>query len=135
MYKLSKRSLGRLEGIDPVLLEIVIEGIKHSPIDFGIPRDGGLRTEARQAELYAQGRDLPGKKVTNADGKRRKSYHQSGKAFDIFAYVDGKASWDKTHLTMIAIHLKAVARYKFGVELEWGGDFRTFSDMPHYQIK
>lgn len=124
----------RLEGVNPKLVEIIKAGITDSPIDFGIPRDGGLRTAERQAELYAHGRDLPGRKITNADGKRRKSYHQSGNAFDIFAYVDGKASWDETHLTMIAIHLKAVAKHGFDVELEWGGDWK-FKDMPHFQIK
>jgi peptidoglycan LD-endopeptidase CwlK len=133
-YKLSNRSIERLKGIDKVLIDIVTEGIKNSPIDFGIPNDGGLRTTQRQAEMYAQGRTVAGKKITNADGVNKKSYHQSGKAFDIYAFVDGKASWEHKYYEPIARHLQKVAKEKFGIVLEWGGDFRTFSDMPHFQI-
>lgn len=134
MFKLSKTSRARLNGIDPSLIFLIEDAIKTSPIDFGIPLDGGLRTEARQAELYAQGRTTTGRKITNADGKVKKSYHQSGKAFDIYAFVDGKASWDISHLTTIARHLQAVARSK-GIELEWGGSWVSFKDYPHFQIK
>lgn len=133
-FKLSKRSLGRLKGIDPILLKIIKEGIKDSPIDFGIPKDGGLRTAERQSELYAQGRTLPGKVITNIDGYNRKSYHQTGKAFDIYAYVDGKASWDPKHYAPIARHLQKVAMEKFCVKLTWGGDWYRFKDRPHFQI-
>lgn len=127
MYKLSQRSLSRLNGIEPILIEIVKDAIKESPIDFGIPNDGGLRTAERQNELYKKG-------VSKLDGYNKKSYHQTGKAFDIYAYVDGKASWDRKHLTAIAEHIKEVALDKFGVKLTWGGDWKSFVDMPHFQI-
>lgn len=133
-YKLSTKSLERLKGIDQLLIDIITEGIKDSPIDFGIPNDGGLRTAQRQAEMYAQGRTTVGKKITNADGVKKQSYHQSGKAFDIFAYVDGKASWEHKHYEPIARHLQKVALDKFGAKLEWGGDFKSIIDLPHFQI-
>lgn len=128
MYRMSKRSIERLEGIDEILIEIVKEGIKDSPYDFGIPNHGGLRTSEEQNTLFKKG-------VSKCDGYKKKSYHQSGKAFDIYAYVDKKASWDKEHLTTIARHLQKVAENKFGVILEWGGDWKNFKDMPHFQIK
>jgi peptidoglycan L-alanyl-D-glutamate endopeptidase CwlK len=132
-YKLSKTSRERLNGIKPILIEIIEEAIKTSPIDFGIPQDGGLRTAHRQNAMYAQGRtDLTRPKITNADGHKKLSRHQSGEAFDIYAFVDGKASWDITHLTTIARHLQAVAKSK-GVELEWGGDWKM-RDLPHLQL-
>ena len=56
MDRFSNRSLDRLEYVSPILIKILKEGIKHSPYDFGIPRDGGFRTFQRQAELYARGR-------------------------------------------------------------------------------
>lgn len=133
MFKLSARSLRRLEGIDPILLEVIKAGIKDSPVDFGIPRDGGLRTTRRQQELYAIGRTAPGRKITYVDGVRKPSYHQTGKAFDIFAYVDGKASWDPKYYEPIAAHLKSVAK-EMGVKLTWGGDWKM-KDLPHFQIK
>jgi peptidoglycan L-alanyl-D-glutamate endopeptidase CwlK len=133
-FKLSKTSRERLNGIKPILIEIIEEAIKTSPIDFGIPQDGGLRTAYRQNAMYAQGRtDLTKPKITNADGFKKLSRHQSGEAFDIYAFVDGKASWDIQHLTTIARHLQEVARSK-GVELDWGGTWKM-RDLPHLEMK
>ena len=53
MYKLSKRSRQRLEGIEPVLIEIIEEAIKYSPYDFGIPGYGGLRFLVYRACQFA----------------------------------------------------------------------------------
>lgn len=128
MYKLSKRSLERLEGVNPILIEIIQEGIKESPFDFGIPNFGGLRTAEEQKQLYD-------KRLSKCDGYKNKSYHQSGNAFDIYAYVDGKASWNRIQLKLIARHLQKVAKEKFNIKLDWGGDFKTFVDMPHFEIK
>ena len=125
--KLSKRSYERLNGVDAILIAILTEAIKESPYDFGIPRYGGLRTAEDQYILYKKGK-------SKCDGFKKKSYHQSGKAFDIFAYVDGGASWDKDILRAIAKHIKEVAKEKFDVELTWGGDWTRFVDMPHFQI-
>lgn len=133
MYKLSSRSRSRLDGIDQVLIDIIEEAIKYSPFDFGIPQYGGLRTAEDQNKLYQQGRDLPGSIITQVDGYIKKSYHQTGKAFDIYAYVDGKASWKEEHLTAIAEHLIQVAKECFDVELTWGGSWK-WRDMPHFQI-
>lgn len=127
MYKLSKRSYERLNGVNAILIAILTEAIKESPYDFGIPRSGGLRTAEFQNELYKKGK-------SQLDGYNKKSYHQSGKAFDIFAYVDGKASWDRDQLTAIARHIQNVAKEQFDVELTWGGDWKNFVDMPHFQI-
>lgn len=134
-YKLSDRSKERLKGVNPVLIQIIETALADSPIDFGIPPDGGLRTAARQKELYAQGRTKPGAVITQVDGVNRKSVHQSGNAFDIYAYVDGAASWKHEHYEPIARHLQKVAKEQFGVELEWGGDWTKFKDLPHFQIK
>lgn len=130
MFKLSKRSLRRLKGIESILIAIVVEGIVDSPYDFGIPRHGGLRTESEQYSLYKQ---RP--KITNIDGVRRKSYHQTGRAFDIYAFVDGKPTWEAKYYEPIARHLQKIAKERYGVVLEWGGDFRSFVDRPHFQIK
>ena len=133
MPVLSKTSRARLQGIKPVLIDIIEAAIVTSPIDFGIPPDGGLRSAYRQNEMYAQGRTKAGAKITNADGFKKLSRHQSGEAFDIYAFVDGKASWDIAHLTVIASHIIEVAKAN-GVELEWGGQWVSFKDYPHFQI-
>jgi peptidoglycan L-alanyl-D-glutamate endopeptidase CwlK len=140
MHKFSTRSRQRLAGVDPLLIAIMVYGISDSPHDFGIPEDGGLRTAERQAELFAQGRTKPGAIITQVDGVRKRSRHQPaadgmGKAVDIFAFVDGKASWDAKYYEPIARHLQKVAMAIFNVELEWGGDWPNFKDLPHFQIK
>jgi len=56
----------------------------------------GLRSRARQAELYAQGRTTPGEIVTYS--KPGQSAHQWGLAADV-ARIDaeGTLRWDYTH--------------------------------------
>tara|TARA_R110000851_G_scaffold291462_2_gene445808 strand:+ start:1498 stop:1917 length:420 start_codon:yes stop_codon:yes gene_type:complete len=137
--KLSKRSLDRLDGIMPILIDILKEAIKESPHDFGIPQFGGVRTAEDQNMLYQRGRELAGSIVTYTDGYIKKSNHQAkedgyGHAFDIFAYIGKRASWDKKILTEIARHIQKVAKEDFCVDLTWGGDWNTFKDYPHFQI-
>lgn len=126
-FKLSRRSLDRLDSVNPLLIAIVVEAIKTSPIDFGIPEYGGIRTAIEQNDLFR-------KRKSKCDGFNKKSYHQSGNAFDIYAYVNGKASWKKEYLTTIARHIQGVAKERYNVNLQWGGDWVSFKDMPHFQI-
>ena len=127
-YRLSKRSRGRIDGIEDILITIVEEAISDSPFDFGIPKLGGMRTDEQQKEMYAQGRTKPGRKVTCT----LNSYHKTGKAFDIYAYVNGGASWDRKYLEPIARHLQKVAE-RHGVKLDWGYDLWK-KDGAHFQI-
>lgn len=131
-FKLSKRSLKRLQNIDALLIAIVCDGIndKDCPHDFGIPQHGGKRTDAEQNLLFKQ---RP--KVTHKDGFKKKSYHQTGKAFDIYGYVNGAATWDKTILEEIARHLQKIALERYKIKLTWGGDWKSFKDLPHFQYK
>lgn len=125
-FQFSKRSLERMEGVDPRLKEIAKHAITISKIDFGIPQDGGLRTAERQAELFADGK-------SKADGVKNKSRHQSGMALDVYAYVDGKASWETEHLALVAAAMLQSASI-LGYKLEWGGHFISFYDAPHFQL-
>jgi len=127
MFKLGKNSLNNLVGVDERLIDIAEVAIKLSNIDFGIPSTGGLRTEEVQAKLFADG-------VSKADGVNNKSYHQSGKALDVYAYVDGKASWDKLHLSLIAASMLQ-ASSQLGYELKWGGLWKSWQDYPHFEIR
>lgn len=127
MFKLSSASRARLEGINPCLLPVIELALKISLVDFGIPADGGLRTAERQKELFNQ-------KLSKADGYHKLSAHQSGNAFDVFAYVDGKASWNELHLTHVATAILSAAS-KLNVPLVWGGHWRSFKDLPHFEIK
>lgn len=127
-FKFGKTSRKRLEGVTPELIEVLELALeKYTKIDFGIPQYGGLRTAGEQYHLFQNGK-------SNADGYEKKSYHQSGKAVDVFAYVDGKASWDKYHLTHIATAILQAAN-ELGVRVTWGGLWKNFVDMPHFEVK
>lgn len=96
----------------------------------------GLRSFAEQDDLYALGRTKPGKKVTNAKGGQ--SIHNYGFAVDIVLIIDGKtASWDTFadwDNDKISDWTECVTIFKkFG--WNWGGDWKTFKDMPHFDKK
>lgn len=92
-----------------------------------------LRTFKEQQDLYAKGRTIAGKKVTNASAGL--SYHNYGLAIDIVLIVDGvKAVWDiKTDFDKDGKSdwMEIVSIFKqYG--WEWGGDWK-FTDYPHFQ--
>jgi peptidoglycan LD-endopeptidase CwlK len=125
-FKFSERSKQRREGVDPRLIAISDLALQISPLDFGIPRHGGLRTAEQQKCLFDAGK-------SKCDGTRRKSRHQSGKALDFYAFVDGKASWDREHLAIVAAaHLQAASM--LGHQLQWGGLWDSFPDFPHLEL-
>jgi len=93
-----------------------------------------LRTFKEQTDLYAQGRTVPGKKVTNAQAG--KSFHNYGLAIDICLIIDGKeASWDtiKDHDADQVSDWMEVVRIFKSYGWEWGGDWARFPDKPHFQ--
>jgi hypothetical protein len=84
-----------------------------------------MRTAEDQHDLYLDGK-------SKCDGYDNESYHQSGKALDFYAYVDGAGSWKREHLTEVAAaFLQAAAT--LGYKLEWGGFWPW--DAPHVQIR
>ena len=126
IYRLSERSKSNRDGVDPRLIEISDLAIQITPIDFGVPKDGGLRAALEQRELFNDGKSL-------CDGYKKKSKHQSGMAMDFFAYVNGKASWEAYHLAIVAAaHLQAAS--VLGHQLEWGGLWKKFEDLCHVEL-
>lgn len=141
MSSFSKRSLDNLVGVHPNLVKILKEAIKDTPVDFTITE--GLRTTARQKELYAQGRTKPGIKVTNKNGTTNKSNHQAkadgyGHAVDLYPYYNGAVQvTDKEvipKLKLIAVHIKAVAKC-LKLDITWGGDWKNPYDPPHFELR
>jgi len=140
MPQFSKRSLDNLQGVHPDLARVLHCAILDTPIDFTIVE--GVRTQARQQQLYAQGRTAPGPRVTNADGVRSKSNHQAkadgyGHAVDLYPIVDGKLQVNGAAVTKalgeIAKHIKATAN-QIGVRITWGGDWKSPYDPPHFEL-
>lgn len=87
---------------------------------------GGTRTFAEQDALFAQGRTVPGKVVTNAPGGF--SNHNFGVAWDIgifkgTAFLDASPQYDEA------------GQIGKDLGLEWGGDFSSIIDKPHFQCR
>lgn len=87
-----------------------------------------FRTKEEQDALYAKGRTAPGNIVTNAKGSSYSSHHQWGTAFDIYrndgkgVYTDGDGFFKK------------VGKIGKSIGLEWGGDWKSPVDKPHFQL-
>jgi len=137
-YKLSQRSRQRLEGVHPSLIALIEYSIIDSPFDFGIPRDGGARTQERQDELYAQGRtkDLHKTKVTwTRNSKHLIKSDGYGHAFDLYAYVNRKASWSSKHIDPIRKHILKCAK-ELDIDIQWGVVIDgVHKDKGHFQLK
>ena len=86
----------------------------------------GTRTYEEQDELFAQGRTKPGRIVTNARGGF--SNHNFGIAFDVGAF-EGASYLDESP------KYKAVGALGMDLGLEWGGNWKTFVDEPHFQLR
>ena len=147
-YVLSEASIEKMKGVHPKLIELMKKAISDSPYDFKIVQ--GLRTAEYQNSLYQQGRTKPGKIVTKLDGYSRKSNHQAkadgyGHAVDIAVcghydqngnyvkYTTDAEMFDNKKLVEISKHVKVVAK-EMGLDIVWGGDWKTLYDTPHYEL-
>lgn len=93
----------------------------------------GSRSFAEQDELFAQGRTKPGKKVTNAPGGF--SNHNFGIAFDVTIFK-GSADPEKAKTPVFESPLyKVVGALGTDLGLEWGGNWTTIVDEPHFQLR
>ena len=92
----------------------------------------GNRTYAEQNALYAKGRTKPGRKVTNARGGY--SNHNFGLALDFGVFKGGKYLDGSSPKEAHRVHA-AVAQVAAKHGIEWGGNWRSFKDTPHYQVK
>jgi len=86
----------------------------------------GLRTYEEQDALYAKGRTEPGSKVTNARGGY--SNHNFGIAFDIGVFAGAKYLTESPKYRQVGI-------LGMDLGLEWGGNWKTLVDEPHFQLR
>ena len=118
--KLSKTSLTRLATVHKDLSRLILAASGSTPIDFIVTE--GMRTLERQKELVKAGASTT-----------LRSRHLTGHAVDLACLIDGKLSWDWPLYYRLADHIKQVAILE-KVSIEWGGDWKTFKDGPHYQL-
>lgn len=125
-FILSARSLQRLEGVHPQLVEIVKLAIRRTPVDFTVVE--GLRTAERQRELVAKGASQ------TQNSLHLKQPDGYGHAVDLAPLVGGTIPWKEwQHFADLAAVVKVCAA-ELGVPVEWGGDWKTLKDGPHFQL-
>jgi peptidoglycan L-alanyl-D-glutamate endopeptidase CwlK len=95
-------------------------------IGIAIKIISGTRTYEEQNALYEQGRSKSGRIVTNARGGY--SNHNFGIAFDIGVFEGGR------YLDESPAY-KAVGAIGLKLGLEWGGNWKTIQDEPHFQLR
>jgi peptidoglycan L-alanyl-D-glutamate endopeptidase CwlK len=93
----------------------------------------GSRSFAEQDELFAQGRTKPGRIVTNARGGF--SNHNFGIAFDVTIFT-GSSDPEKAKTPVFESPLyKVIGALGTDLGLEWGGNWKTITDEPHFQLR
>lgn len=119
--KFSTRSIKNMNGIHPDLRRVLDRALQDSPLDFVVIE--GLRTKERQAQLVAS-------KASTTMNSR----HITGHAVDLMPIgPDGKPAFDWPLYNQLGPAVKAAAKAE-GVELDWGGDWKTFKDGPHFEL-
>lgn len=120
IFVLSNNSYKKLEGVHPDLVKVVERAITLTDVDFGVTE--GVRTITRQKQLFDN-------KATTTMHSR----HLTGHAVDLVAYIGPEVRWDWPLYSHIATAMKKSVMVE-GVHIEWGGDWKTFKDGPHFQL-
>jgi peptidoglycan LD-endopeptidase CwlK len=105
-FRLSDRSLSKLQGVDEQLVATVKLAILITKIDFGVIC--GLRTMEEQRALVEKGAS-----------QTMRSKHLEGKAVDLMAYIGSRGSWELNLYDDIADAMKQAAT-ETGAVLRWG---------------
>ena len=120
----SERNIRSLQLVSQPLARRSLKAFKAAGLDARII--SGTRDYAEQNALFRQGRfGNPGPVVTKARGGQ--SWHNFGLAWDIGLFEGGKYVTAEPKYRQAAAHGKVAG-------LEWGGDWKTFPDVPHYQV-
>ena len=112
-----------LPEVQPYARALVTRAAQHG---ITIKVISGLRTYEEQNELFNQGRTKPGRIVTKA--RAGFSNHNFGIAFDIGVFEGNKYLDDSPKY-------KAVGILGMDLGLEWGGNWKTIVDQPHFQLR
>ncbi len=124
--KINQLNCQRLTHVTPELARKVLQILEIANREgFDLLVSQGFRSVAEQNKLYAQGRTTRGKIVTNARGGQ--SNHNFGTAVDFCFIVGGQPSWDERLY-------KNIGRWARIVGLKWGGNWRSFKDLPHVEL-
>lgn len=129
-FRLGARSLEKLQGVHPFLVDCVHRAIRITTIDFSVRQ--GVRDLEMQRRYFHQGRT-----------RTMDSRHLYGLAVDLAPYVNGRIVWTKDlFLPIRAAMFQAAVEAGGDYPLRWGGDWdsdgdmtdQDFHDRPHFEI-
>lgn len=126
--KLSPSSEGRLKGVHPDLVRVVRRAAADwHDTDLQWIITCGVRSLEEQKLMVAKGasKTLNSRHIPSKNGYSH--------AVDLAATLGGKIKWDWPLYAKLAAAMKAAAIAE-KVTIEWGGDWRTFKDGPHFQL-
>jgi peptidoglycan L-alanyl-D-glutamate endopeptidase CwlK len=131
-FTLGSASEAKLVGVHPDLVRVVRRAATLCEQKFVVFE--GVRSLARERSLIARGKTalknpFRCRHVPTKDAKHGLVAH----AVDLVPIVDGRPQWLWPHIYPIARAMKAAALSEH-VTVEWGGDWRTFKDGPHFQL-
>lgn len=127
-FQLLKSSEARLAGVHVDLIRVVRGAALHYKPGAQFIVVEGLRAIERQRELWRAGRS-----------QTMKSRHLTGHAVDLAPMVDVDLdgdldlTWQREHFFPIVDAMRASAAAA-GILIEWGGDWKSFHDLPHWQL-
>lgn len=137
---LDNRSLTNLNGVDPDFVRVVKRAYEiHRAKGLTFTVIEGVRTPARQAQLYAQGRTAPGKIVTWTMNSRHFVNPRTGfgEAVDILPGT----GWNDLKGFDDVVHSMFQASRELGIKIRWGKDWnqngiageKGETDSPHFE--
>lgn len=139
MYKFGTASLAQLATVEIPLRTVAARALELSPVDFLVHE--GVRTLARQRELYAQGRTTPGNIVTwTMESRHFAGPDGLGRAIDVLNWpIDYAAT---KQFMAIAYAFRQASR-ELNIPIRWGGDWnennipmeRGETDIGHFELK
>lgn len=121
-FKLSSRSLAKLEGVHPDMVATVKRAIELTKVDFGVTY--GVRTLEEQKKLYASGRSqtMKSRHLIQGDGYSH--------AVDLVAYDGPNVVWELNVYDDIADAM-AEAANEVGCKIKWGAAW-SVGDITKY---
>ena len=125
MFEFGAASKSKLVGVHPDLVRCAERAIQISRVDFGISE--GVREYARQVELMKL------KKTTTLHGKHLLQSTGFSHAIDVFAFVNGKASYAWKYYGPI-VQAFIEAGTVLGVQLRFGHLWKDFTDSVHIEL-
>jgi len=122
---LNPKSVERLASAHFDLQRVIYRAAEISPLEFIVTES--VRTLEKQKALVAAGasQTMRSRHLPNADG--------DACAVDLAVVVEGEIRWDWPLYNRLADAVKEAAQTE-GVPIEWGGDWLTLRDGPHFQL-